>query len=217
MIEARQLLCDQTISIPLPLSLFLPFLSLLVSSSPVETIQDHKNVFLECDQSPRGPASQPSTVARSEGGGGGGGEEGGRRASVTTVESETSICSMSQLGNTIANSEKEESCTVLSHFNYILCTTFGSFVFTAIKLTSYFYICFYVFPVSSCWWGSKRLDFALFCPDVLTAFPTVALPHLFHASYWESTDVAAFVLRQVGKLYWSRTVYSPTSFQVYQV
>uniref|UniRef100_A0A3B3XSI5 Membrane-associated phosphatidylinositol transfer protein 3 n=1 Tax=Poecilia mexicana TaxID=48701 RepID=A0A3B3XSI5_9TELE len=47
------------------------------------------------------------------------------------------------------------------------------------------------------WWGSKRLDFALYCPDVLTAFPTVALPHLFHASYWESTDVAAFVLRQV--------------------
>lgn len=125
MIEARQLLCDQTISNPLPLSLSLPFLSLLVSSSPVETIQDHKNVFLECDQSPRGPTSQSSTVARSEGGGGGG-EEGGRRASVTTVESETSICSMGQLGNTIANSEKEESYTVLSHFNYILCTTFGS-------------------------------------------------------------------------------------------
>uniref|UniRef100_A0A672H6F3 Membrane-associated phosphatidylinositol transfer protein 3 n=1 Tax=Salarias fasciatus TaxID=181472 RepID=A0A672H6F3_SALFA len=52
-------------------------------------------------------------------------------------------------------------------------------------------------PVSSSWWGSKRLDYALYCPDVLTAFPTVALPHLFHASYWESTDVAAFVLRQV--------------------
>ena len=56
-----------------------------------------------------------------------------------------------------------------------------------------------VFPVSSSWWGSKRLDYALYCPDVLTAFPTVALPHLFHASYWESTDVAAFVLRQVGQ------------------
>uniref|UniRef100_A0A671TL71 Membrane-associated phosphatidylinositol transfer protein 3 n=1 Tax=Sparus aurata TaxID=8175 RepID=A0A671TL71_SPAAU len=77
-----------------------------------------------------------------------------RRASVTSVESETSICSMSQLGNTIAN-------------------------------------------ISSSWWGSKRLDYALYCPDVLTAFPTVALPHLFHASYWESTDVAAFVLRQL--------------------
>uniref|UniRef100_A0A671N236 Membrane-associated phosphatidylinositol transfer protein 3 n=1 Tax=Sinocyclocheilus anshuiensis TaxID=1608454 RepID=A0A671N236_9TELE len=51
--------------------------------------------------------------------------------------------------------------------------------------------------ISSNWWGSKRLDYALYCPDVLTAFPTVALPHLFHASYWESTDVVAFLLRQV--------------------
>ncbi|XP_062872525.1 membrane-associated phosphatidylinositol transfer protein 3 [Trichomycterus rosablanca] len=51
--------------------------------------------------------------------------------------------------------------------------------------------------ITSSWWGSKRLDYALYCPDVLTAFPTVALPHLFHASYWESTDVVAFLLRQV--------------------
>lgn len=55
--------------------------------------------------------------------------------------------------------------------------------------------------VSSIWWGSKRLDYALYCPDVLTAFPTVALPHLFHASYWESTDVVAFLLRQVMRKY----------------
>ncbi|XP_036125156.1 membrane-associated phosphatidylinositol transfer protein 3 isoform X1 [Molossus molossus] len=47
------------------------------------------------------------------------------------------------------------------------------------------------------WWGAKRIDYALYCPEVLTAFPTVALPHLFHASYWESTDVVAFILRQV--------------------
>uniref|UniRef100_A0A8C7GRW9 Phosphatidylinositol transfer protein membrane associated 2 n=1 Tax=Oncorhynchus kisutch TaxID=8019 RepID=A0A8C7GRW9_ONCKI len=51
--------------------------------------------------------------------------------------------------------------------------------------------------VASRWWGSKRMDFALYCPDALTAFPTVALPHLFHASYWESTDVVSFLLRQV--------------------
>ncbi|XP_057570413.1 membrane-associated phosphatidylinositol transfer protein 3 isoform X1 [Hippopotamus amphibius kiboko] len=51
--------------------------------------------------------------------------------------------------------------------------------------------------VSAKWWGAKRIDYALYCPDVLTAFPTVALPHLFHASYWESTDVVAFILRQV--------------------
>lgn len=51
--------------------------------------------------------------------------------------------------------------------------------------------------VASRWWGSKRMDYALYCPDALTAFPTVALPHLFHASYWESTDVVSFILRQV--------------------
>ncbi|XP_069471138.1 membrane-associated phosphatidylinositol transfer protein 3 isoform X2 [Ambystoma mexicanum] len=51
--------------------------------------------------------------------------------------------------------------------------------------------------ITANWWGSKRIDYALYCPDALTAFPTVALPHLFHASYWESTDVVAFILRQV--------------------
>ncbi|KAM7392431.1 hypothetical protein PAMA_007515 [Pampus argenteus] len=51
--------------------------------------------------------------------------------------------------------------------------------------------------IASRWWGSKRTDYALYCPDALTAFPTVALPHLFHASYWESTDVVSFLLRQV--------------------
>uniref|UniRef100_G3PA58 Membrane-associated phosphatidylinositol transfer protein 3 n=1 Tax=Gasterosteus aculeatus aculeatus TaxID=481459 RepID=G3PA58_GASAC len=108
-----------------------------------ESIQGHSNVFLEGEQTPGGSASKTSSGTKTEGGGG---EEGGRRASVTSAESEISICS---LGHS--------------------------------------------------WWGSKRLDYALYCPDVLTAFPTVALPHLFHASYWESTDVAAFVLRQVGK------------------
>ncbi|XP_071030286.1 membrane-associated phosphatidylinositol transfer protein 2-like isoform X5 [Oncorhynchus clarkii lewisi] len=55
----------------------------------------------------------------------------------------------------------------------------------------------YISNIASRWWGSKRMDFALYCPDALTAFPTVALPHLFHASYWESTDVVSFLLRQV--------------------
>lgn len=55
--------------------------------------------------------------------------------------------------------------------------------------------------VAARWWGTKRLDFALYCPDALTAFPTVALPHLFHASYWESTDVVSFLLRQVRQLH----------------
>uniref|UniRef100_A0A8C6KNN9 Membrane-associated phosphatidylinositol transfer protein 3 n=1 Tax=Nothobranchius furzeri TaxID=105023 RepID=A0A8C6KNN9_NOTFU len=109
-----------------------------------DSIQGHPSVFLEGDQS-HGQQAEMKT----EGGGGG-----GRKASVTSVESEISICSMSRLGDTIAN-------------------------------------------ISSSWWGSKRLDYALYCPDVLTAFPTVALPHLFHASYWESTDVIAFVLQQL--------------------
>ncbi|KAL1501307.1 hypothetical protein ABEB36_006651 [Hypothenemus hampei] len=50
------------------------------------------------------------------------------------------------------------------------------------------------------WWGTKRLDYALYCPDGLSNFPTNALPHLFHASYWESSDVIAFILRQIGGL-----------------
>ncbi|EDW48802.1 GM17640 [Drosophila sechellia] len=33
----------------------------------------------------------------------------------------------------------------------------------------------------------------------LSNFPAHALPHLFHASYWESPDVIAFILRQIGK------------------
>ncbi|XP_069730307.1 membrane-associated phosphatidylinositol transfer protein 3 isoform X3 [Phaenicophaeus curvirostris] len=55
----------------------------------------------------------------------------------------------------------------------------------------------YLTNITAKWWGTKRIDYSLYCPDVLTAFPTVALPHLFHASYWESTDVVAFILRQV--------------------
>ncbi|XP_037919293.1 protein retinal degeneration B isoform X2 [Hermetia illucens] len=47
------------------------------------------------------------------------------------------------------------------------------------------------------WWGTKRLDYALYCPEGLSNFPAHALPHLFHASYWESSDVIAFILRQI--------------------
>uniref|UniRef100_A0A670K9M2 Phosphatidylinositol transfer protein membrane associated 2 n=1 Tax=Podarcis muralis TaxID=64176 RepID=A0A670K9M2_PODMU len=54
--------------------------------------------------------------------------------------------------------------------------------------------------IAAKWWGTKRIDYALYCPDALTAFPTVALPHLFHASYWESTDVVSFLLRQVSPI-----------------
>lgn len=53
--------------------------------------------------------------------------------------------------------------------------------------------------LSQRWWGTKRLDYALYCPDGLANFPLNALPYLFHASYWESTDVCAFILRQIIK------------------
>lgn len=86
--------------------LYFPFFPPL---SIADSIQSHPNVFLEGEQTHGGPTSQHSSETDTEGGGGGGGEEGGRRASVTSVESEMSICSMGQLGNTIANSEWEEN------------------------------------------------------------------------------------------------------------
>uniref|UniRef100_H2Y8N0 DDHD domain-containing protein n=1 Tax=Ciona savignyi TaxID=51511 RepID=H2Y8N0_CIOSA len=52
-------------------------------------------------------------------------------------------------------------------------------------------------PVASHWWGEKRIDFSLFSPDVIGGFPSASLPHLFHSSFWESADVAAFLLRQI--------------------
>lgn len=55
-----------------------------------------------------------------------------------------------------------------------------------------------VILVTKKWWGSKRLDYALYCPEGLSNFPMNALPHIFHASYWESSDVIAFILRQVN-------------------
>merc|ERR1719414_858546 len=48
------------------------------------------------------------------------------------------------------------------------------------------------------WWGSRRIDYALYCPEGLAKFPTNCLPHLFHSSYWESADVISFVLRQLA-------------------
>ena len=48
------------------------------------------------------------------------------------------------------------------------------------------------------WWGNKRIDYALYCPEGLANFPAQALPHLFHASYWESQDAIAFILRNVS-------------------
>lgn len=55
----------------------------------------------------------------------------------------------------------------------------------------------YVAALARRWWGMKRLDYSLYCPEALEMFPTNSLPALFHASYWESTDVASFILRQL--------------------
>ncbi len=52
--------------------------------------------------------------------------------------------------------------------------------------------------VTQKWWGTKRVDYALYCPEGLNNFPAHSLPHLFHASYWESNDVISFILRQVS-------------------
>nr|XP_022338913.1 protein retinal degeneration B-like isoform X2 [Crassostrea virginica] len=55
----------------------------------------------------------------------------------------------------------------------------------------------FITNVTSRWWGNKRVDYVLYCPEVLHSFPVSALPHLFHASFWESSDVTSFILRQV--------------------
>ncbi|XP_061189651.1 protein retinal degeneration B-like isoform X2 [Saccostrea echinata] len=55
----------------------------------------------------------------------------------------------------------------------------------------------FITNVTSRWWGNKRVDYVLYCPEVLHTFPISALPHLFHASFWESSDVTSFILRQV--------------------
>lgn len=49
------------------------------------------------------------------------------------------------------------------------------------------------------WWGQHRVDYSVHCPDGLQAIMARARARIFHASYWESSDVAAFVLRQVGR------------------
>lgn len=73
-------------------------------SPPAESIHGHPSVFLETERSHGPKASQQSCETKSEGGREVGG---GRSVSVTSEESEMSVCSLSQLGNTIANSEWE--------------------------------------------------------------------------------------------------------------
>jgi len=62
--------------------------------------------------------------------------------------------------------------------------------------------------LSQRWWGSKRLDYVFYCPEGLTSFPPSALPHLLHASFWESADVAAFILRHMMRMDAGGSAYS---------
>ena len=55
----------------------------------------------------------------------------------------------------------------------------------------------YIFE-DTCWWGTKRIDYVLHCPDGLEQFPVSTLMSLCYNSYWESKDLATFVLWQVG-------------------
>ncbi|VDP30864.1 unnamed protein product [Soboliphyme baturini] len=51
--------------------------------------------------------------------------------------------------------------------------------------------------ILSKWWGSKRIDYSLYCPEGISSFPVAALPNILHSSFWESRDVAAFIIRQL--------------------
>uniref|UniRef100_A0A8C0EMF5 Membrane-associated phosphatidylinositol transfer protein 3 n=1 Tax=Bubo bubo TaxID=30461 RepID=A0A8C0EMF5_BUBBB len=103
-----------------------------------------------------------------------------RKLSLASTNSENSGSTESLPSAYLTNSDNNPSFHILSVEKFIMKR----------KIT-----CLEIFTAK--WWGTKRIDYSLYCPDVLTAFPTVALPHLFHASYWESTDVVAFILRQV--------------------
>lgn len=45
-------------------------------------------------------------------------------------------------------------------------------------------------------WGPCRVDHELYCPPEMNSLPTMALPSILHASYWESKDLSSFILRQ---------------------
>uniref|UniRef100_A0A915D705 LNS2/PITP domain-containing protein n=1 Tax=Ditylenchus dipsaci TaxID=166011 RepID=A0A915D705_9BILA len=49
---------------------------------------------------------------------------------------------------------------------------------------------------SSMFWGTRRIDQELYCPPEMVSLPSTVLPNILHASYWESKDVASFILRQ---------------------
>uniref|UniRef100_A0AC35TN75 DDHD domain-containing protein n=1 Tax=Rhabditophanes sp. KR3021 TaxID=114890 RepID=A0AC35TN75_9BILA len=48
-------------------------------------------------------------------------------------------------------------------------------------------------------WGAYRIDHQLFCPSDMKTLSSLSLPNILQASYWESKDVASFLLRQFAK------------------
>uniref|UniRef100_A0A670K6T5 Phosphatidylinositol transfer protein membrane associated 2 n=1 Tax=Podarcis muralis TaxID=64176 RepID=A0A670K6T5_PODMU len=152
-----------------------------------DVVQSHGGIFME-SASPSAPISAPQF-------------RGFRRASEASIASQVSGMADSYTASNIANKNKHH----LTHSRGFSLLALLALPHKApthpspkrnnsnVGVLSPFVL----FPVAAKWWGTKRIDYALYCPDALTAFPTVALPHLFHASYWESTDVVSFLLRQV--------------------
>ena len=58
-------------------------------------------------------------------------------------------------------------------------------------------LCQCIILVRQTWWGSRRVDYIVYCPESLMSQPSHVLPIVFHSSYWESRDVVAFILRKV--------------------
>lgn len=58
----------------------------------------------------------------------------------------------------------------------------------------------YLQNLSQNWWGKNRIDYELYAPHGISNLPNNTLPIIFHSSFWESNDVAAFVLDKVSIL-----------------
>lgn len=77
----------------------------------------------------------------------------------------------------------------------ILIQFFLIVIFNRKQILEYKILCFLI--VRQTWWGSRRVDYIVYCPESLMSQPAHVLPVVFHSSYWESRDVMAFILRKV--------------------
>uniref|UniRef100_A0A8C9TGC9 Phosphatidylinositol transfer protein membrane associated 2 n=1 Tax=Scleropages formosus TaxID=113540 RepID=A0A8C9TGC9_SCLFO len=146
-----------------------------------DVVQSHGGVFVDSSY-PSSPITAPQC-------------RGTRRASEVSIASQVSGMADSYTATNIANSKWFHNTQPLALPSL---STYLSTLHPHLLFLHYSGCLDHVErSIAARWWGTKRIDFALYCPDALTAFPTVALPHLFHASYWESTDVVSFLLRQV--------------------